>query len=337
MKILDISHYQTKVDWNKIKYPVILKCTEALNYLDPTFKERQKILRDKGMYFGCYHFFRDLDPIKQADFFLANSDWKLGDTLILDFEINVSSTVEKCKLFLDRLKEKTGNTPYFYTNEARVLKYDWSLIKDYPLWVAKYGVNNGQPGTEPKTGVWTEYTIWQYTSKGKIEGIDGYIDLNQLKASPASNSSTVYSQTDSRWKNIKLGFGNYTIGSDGCFLTCLSMMVGKTPDMVNEILKEAKAFSGSLIISDKAAKALGLELLKGNSNIPGKMTNINYMPEWSPSIKEVDYNSKTERTEQHFVLRVIEDGVRYIIDPLEGKKREINYYKFKSYRLFKKT
>lgn len=194
-------------------------------------------------------------------------------------------------------------------------------------------------GKDYKEPAFKNWTIWQYTSRGRVEGISGYVDLNEAKTppdAPPEASYTPYSQRDPRWKNIKLGFGKYTIGSDGCFLTCLSMMVNKTPDVVNEILKKAGAFSGSLIISDKAAKALGLELLKGNSNIPGKMTDINYMPEWSPSIKEVDYNAKTAVNDQHFVLRIIEDGKRYIIDPLDAKKKYINYYpKFISYRLFK--
>jgi lysozyme len=341
MIILDISHYQTKIDWDKIKDPVILKCSESLTYLDPTFKERREILRKKGLYLGCYHFFRDVDPIKQADWFLSH-EHKEGELLILDFEINCENPVEKCKQFLDRVGSK-----WLYTNDARALKYSWS--SDWNFWIARYADYTGKfyPDFKPKFCGWK---IHQYTSRGKVNGIVGNVDMNYTPLSlleltqitqPGAISEptidyTVFSQKDPRWEDIKLGFGNYTIGSDGCFLTCLAMMTGITPDKVNEILKNDGGFSGSLIVSDKAAKVLGLQLLKGNSNIPGKMTNINYMPDWSPSIKEVDYNSKTARNEQHFVLRVIEDGKRYIIDPLGGKKREINYYMFKSYRLFKK-
>ena len=140
---------------------------------------------------------------------------------------------------------------------------------------------------------------------------------------------TPYSQNDIRWGWKKLGNSNLTIYNYGCFLTCLSMMVGKRPDEVNEILKKAGAFSGANIISAKAAKALGLQYL-------GKETNINNMPDWSPSIKEVDYNLKLGGVQQHFVLRLDENGVKSILDPWGGKKRALNYYKFASYRKFKK-
>jgi lysozyme len=330
MKILDTSHWQTKIDWSKIKDPMILKCTESTNYLDPTFKERQKILREKGLYRGTYHFFRDVNIFDQAYWFMKNADYKKGDMLVLDFEINCDDPVGKCKSFLEII-----GSNWLYTNDARAIKLGFP--KEWSFWIARYGKNTGEIDKKPDFKNWK---IWQYTSRGKVEGIVGNVDLNYAPdaiSSPTDDSYEVYSQKDKRWKDIKLGFGKYTIGTDGCFITALSMMVKKTPDVVNEILKQARAFSGSLIISDKAAKALGLELLKGNSNIPGKMTNINYMPDWSPSIKEVDYNSKTAVIEQHFVLRIIEDGKRYIIDPLGGIKREINYYpKFKSYRLFKK-
>lgn len=50
------------------------------------------------------------------------------------------------------------------------------------------------------------------------------------------------SQQDPAWKNQKLGFSNRTIGTDGCTLTCLSILVNgfghnETPASLNEQLK----------------------------------------------------------------------------------------------------
>jgi len=103
-------------------------------------------------------------------------------------------------------------------------------------------------------------------------------------------------------------------------------------------LKKGGGYSGALILSQKAADILGLQLLKGNSNIPGKMTDIEYMPAWSPTIKEVSLNGW-----QHFVVRLINKENQhagpygtYIFDPWTGKDLPIATYKFRSYRLFKK-
>lgn len=216
MRYLDLSHWNKITDWDKIKDPVILKCTESTNYLDTTFKERQKILRDKGLYLGCYHFFRDVDPIKQADFYLFNSDWREGDILVLDFEINCTLPKESCKIFLDQVESKTGFRPWIYTNEARDIKYKLNA-----QWVAKYGTNSGNMQTPPK-GDWK---IWQYTSRGRIDGIMGNVDLNyapdaispELPISPTGeNGFTKFSQNDSRWKDIKMGISNHKLGVWGC-------------------------------------------------------------------------------------------------------------------------
>jgi lysozyme len=176
--LVDLSHWNLVKDWNKIKFPVILKCTESTNFLDPKYKEYSKEAMAKCLYAGSYHFFRDVDPVKQADWFLKNTI--NANRLVLDFEINCENPVEKCRKFLERIIEKTGKPDiYLYTNEAR-LKYDWTPVaKIAKLWVAKY-LNSGLPGN-PKTGAWKDWSIYQYTSKGKVEGIEGNVDLNIMK------------------------------------------------------------------------------------------------------------------------------------------------------------
>lgn len=364
IRIIDCSHWQGNIDWARTNVDVaILKVTEGTNFLDNKFSRNKSECRRLGILLGYYHFANGGDAVKEADWFVKNvGDIKNGELLVLDFEINIGGSGNWCKKFLDRVYQKTRIKPLLYTNESRVKSIDWQEVVagNYGLWVAKYASSSiyvpHQLQRTPTSGQWKFWAMWQYSSKGTVPGITGNVDMNYTKMDlgtlkkygkveadevsdvpPVEVAYTPYSQKDSRWKNIKLGFGNYTIGSDGCFLTCLSMMVNKTPDVVNEILKKAGAFSGSMMISNKAAKALGLQLLQGNSNLPGKMTDINYMPDWSPTIKEVDYNSKTAVNDQHFVLRIIENGTRYIIDPLDAKKKHINYYpKFISYRLFKK-
>jgi len=73
-------------------------------------------------------------------------------------------------------------------------------------------------------------------------------------------------QGGAAWGSRKLGFGESTIGKAGCLLTLFTMasnsLLGTsyTPDVVNEMLKRAQAFTGSNIFPDRAAAALGLVL-----------------------------------------------------------------------------
>lgn len=51
----------------------------------------------------------------------------------------------------------------------------------YPLWIAAYGTNNGQPQTN-KMPTMTNCIGWQFTSKGSVPGIVGNVDINYFYA-----------------------------------------------------------------------------------------------------------------------------------------------------------
>jgi hypothetical protein len=58
----------------------------------------------------------------------------------------------------------------------------------------------------------------------------------------------ILSQRDIRWKNIRIGSSNSTLGGYGCTLTCLAMLAGTTPDIINDKLNKAGGFSVDRII-----------------------------------------------------------------------------------------
>ena len=157
----------------------------------------------------------------------------------------------------------------------------------------------------------------------------------------------MYSQLD--YPKTKLGFSNVcTIASDGCFLTSITsvyqFLTGKTitPPEMNERLKKAGCFNGALLIFPNVCKELGW-------NYVGAFRGIGEAPEdmgiKTPTIKEVDYSYRAGK-QQHFVVRIYDKNGNYIMDPLGGMKRAINYYeklvkdenwtsKYFSYRIFK--
>jgi GH25 family lysozyme M1 (1,4-beta-N-acetylmuramidase) len=76
--------------------------------------------------------------------------------------------------FCDEI-EKLGYTAGVYANEDwfdKMINYD--KIKKYSIWCAKWGINNGKPEIPPKI----QYNMWQYTSKGKISGINKHVDVS---------------------------------------------------------------------------------------------------------------------------------------------------------------
>lgn len=67
---------------------------------------------------------------------------------------------------------------------------------------------------------------------------------------------TVLSQRDPKWGNLFLGTSNTYIKDYGCTITCIAMIVGTTPDVVNDRMKAVMGFAnGNLVIWAKIEEA----------------------------------------------------------------------------------
>jgi hypothetical protein len=67
---------------------------------------------------------------------------------------------------------------------------------------------------------------------------------------------TRLNQRDSRWGSLNLGFSPTYIKDYGCTITAIAMIIGTTPDVVNERLKAVNGFSyGNLVIWAKIEEA----------------------------------------------------------------------------------
>jgi hypothetical protein len=97
---------------------------------------------------------------------------------------------------------------------------------------------------------------------------DGTIDivLQPIDDPPVDpiRDFVLMSQRDPRWRYVKLGYGNTTIGSYGCVITSLAMALthayGReiTPEEVNNRLKDVGGYTGSnknLVIWKKVTEA----------------------------------------------------------------------------------
>ncbi len=181
---------------------------------------------------------------------------------------------------------------------------------------------------------------------------DLYWDENNQSA-VASGTVTpvpvIENQDQARYEKLYLGASKSNSRYYGCKLfsitTVYNIIFGTsfTPEEINKRLLAGGAYFGAnkdLIDDTTAAKILGIDFL-------GRETDINRAPDWSPTIKEVDF-SPTAGKQQHFVVRIIKaDGTKKILDPWGGVERPINYYEVKtenadwskggfSYRKFRK-
>ena len=189
---VDVSAFQGKVDWKKVKQSGIDFAIIRLGYRgyesgklveDEYAKINLKNAKEAGLKIGAYFFSQALN-IKETDqeiqFMLKIlGDTKLDMPIVLDWEIpaNTARTrnmdartlTDIQRHFCGFMRDK-GYQPMIYFNwhQSEHL-YVLHELEDYPFWLALY--------QDRMTYPW-KVEMWQYTDKGKVPGIAGNVDLN---------------------------------------------------------------------------------------------------------------------------------------------------------------
>lgn len=182
---IDVSNHQGRIDWNKVAKDenvqfVYIKATEGATYVSPTFEQNIQEARKAGMKVGCYHFLRATsyihDQFRNFIEYCREDEQDLAP--LIDIEVKGSwldeEVADSVKLFADLLEEYYGVRPIIYTGTNFYNKYLSEEFNDgYELFIAKYSED------EPELIDGTEYTIWQFTDCGEVNGI--YTDVDQSR------------------------------------------------------------------------------------------------------------------------------------------------------------
>lgn len=87
------------------------------------------------------------------------------------------NTAEAGQGFVDRMHE-AGKQVGIYASTSFYQNKGLDCINCDSIWIAQYGSNTGNiPSKRPPI----DYNIWQYTSKGYVEGVDGDVDMNIME------------------------------------------------------------------------------------------------------------------------------------------------------------
>jgi GH25 family lysozyme M1 (1,4-beta-N-acetylmuramidase)/LysM repeat protein len=194
---IDVSYWNSGIDWPKVRATgqrfVFVKATESDYYADPTFSANFSGAKSAGLLRGAYHFFRaNVDGKKQAKKFIDyvkkfKDDGELPPVLDVESHDGQSKdrVISRAKTWLDEVEQAFGKKPIIYSGQYFLQDYfseagggppAWA--KDYPLWLAQYP-NNYTEGQQPSLPRgWFKWNFWQYSEKGRLNGINANVDLN---------------------------------------------------------------------------------------------------------------------------------------------------------------
>jgi lysozyme len=186
MKGIDISNYQTNVDYARVKNSGIeaayLKATEGTGYQDRLRDTHYHGLKDQGIKVGFYHFFRaNRDAVEQATFF-ANTvkGYEVDLKHVCDVEttegLDRDTLSNAVKTFVDKVKELTGIDCIIYTGSSFSKDNLTTVLRGTQLWLAHY--TTGTPSWN--TAIWDHWSGWQYSDSGNINGIFGGVDVDNF-------------------------------------------------------------------------------------------------------------------------------------------------------------
>ena len=182
---IDLSHYQGEVFWEtvgqntKTAY-VYLKATEGGDRIDERYEKNIDLAHRYGLKVGSYHFFRPKSPLHlQLQNFMTQCRPGEQDLIpMIDIEttggLPTDVFCDSLITFLAMVEKAYRQQPLIYTYRNFYNKHLLGKLDDYKLMIAMYTPE------EPVLDDRRDITMWQYTSKGRIVGVSGYVDKSRF-------------------------------------------------------------------------------------------------------------------------------------------------------------
>ncbi len=182
---IDVSNYQKDINWDatvkdsNIKY-VYIKATEGASHKQHRYRRNVEHARQRGIKVGSYHFMTTTAPIQaQFENFISVVRPEEQDLVpLLDVEKKGNWSNKQLQdsvmKFAKLLEDYYGCKPMIYASSNYFNNYLGEPFKNYPLFIARYSQN------EPQLSYGAKWILWQFSDRGRIEGIDALVDLSRF-------------------------------------------------------------------------------------------------------------------------------------------------------------
>ena len=187
---IDVSKWNKTIDWEEVKESgvrfVIIRCgyrgsKTGVLVEDPYFRQNIQGAKDAGLKVGVYFFTQAInqaEAVEEASMVLSLTEgYELDYPIFIDTEgsggradsLDAITRTAVCQAFCETIEQAGGEAGVYASRNWYYNNVDDDALAEYTIWVAEYR-------EEPLyTG---RYDIWQYTSSGRIDGIEGRVDLN---------------------------------------------------------------------------------------------------------------------------------------------------------------
>ena len=196
---VDVSTFNKSVDWQALKdqgidFAIIRVGGRTWKkgdlYGDSSTDEYLSGAKDAGLKVGVYFYstaISEMEAVQEASVVLSEIDGvSLDMPVFLDIEfsgiypkgrsdhLSVEERTKIAQAFCETI-ENSGYSAGIYSN-AHFLSdnLDFDSLSQYQIWLANYTTYNKLPSFTK------DYDIWQFTNRGRLDGVTGYVDLNVI-------------------------------------------------------------------------------------------------------------------------------------------------------------
>lgn len=189
---IDVSVHQGEIDWASVKKSGVefayirlgfSSYADGQIYMDKYFEKNIEEAQNNGIEVGVYFFSQAVsteEAVKEARYVLSKIKGK-NVKLPIGFDMEPVTENDRIKALtveqktevadaFGRIIRKHGRETLIYGNPEWIANnIDLSLLTDYKIWLAHY---------TSMSSFEYDYAMWQYSSTGRVAGINTNVDLN---------------------------------------------------------------------------------------------------------------------------------------------------------------
>lgn len=189
---IDVSHHQQKIDWPALDKQavqfVFIKATEGGNHKDSLFQENWRQARDNDIPAGAYHFFTFCkageEQARNYIHYVPKDSIDLPPIVDLEYAGNCQianrkeDLIHEISAYLDIIEDHYKKKVIIYTTNEFYKNYMVNQFRDNPIWIRDILSRPNLPDGR-------DWLFWQYTNRGRLDGIKTVVDLNAFAESRA--------------------------------------------------------------------------------------------------------------------------------------------------------
>jgi GH25 family lysozyme M1 (1,4-beta-N-acetylmuramidase) len=189
---IDVSKWNGEIDWDKVKNAGVEFAIIRAGYRgsstgslveDPYFEENMRGAQSAGIEIGVYFFTQAVNEVEAVE--EASMVMTLTKNYVMDFPIFIDTEgaggdgradgldsymrTKVCRAFCETLENEGYLAGIYASRNWYNTQLDMTVLENFSTWLAEYRSVPLYQGY---------YDMWQYTSKGKISGIEGNVDMN---------------------------------------------------------------------------------------------------------------------------------------------------------------